>query len=43
MAGTDAEPRYESEITEIYDIHGLKDFASETLVRKKLFKTEQIW
>lgn len=43
MAGTDAEPRYESETTKVYDIHALKDFASEKLVRKKLFKTEQIW
>ena len=43
MAGTDAEPRYESETTQIYDIHALKNFASEKQVRKKLFKTEQIW
>lgn len=43
MAGTDASPRYESETTQIYDINGLKEFAPEKLVRKKLFKTEQLW
>ena len=43
MAGTDAAPRYESDTTKIYDINALKEFASEKQVRKKLFKTEQLW
>ncbi len=43
MAGTDASPRYESDTTKIFDINALKEFASEKQVRKKLFKTEQLW
>lgn len=43
MAGTDASPRYESDTTQIYDINELKEFSSEKQVRKKLFKTEQLW
>ncbi len=43
MAGTDASPKYASQTTQIYDINELKEFGSEKLVRKKLFKTEQLW
>ena len=43
MAGTDATPKYESETTQIYDIHELKEFTTEKQIRKKLFKTEQLW
>jgi len=43
MAGTDATPRHDSGTTQIYNIHELKEFGEDKLVRKKLFKTEQLW
>lgn len=43
MAGSDAEPRYKSALTEVYNIHELKEFGADKLVRKKLFKTGQLW
>lgn len=43
MAGRDATPTATAGVAEIYDIHQIKDFGSEKLVRKKLFKTKQLW
>ena len=43
MAGTDAQPTAETHNAQVYDLHQLKEFGSEKLVRKKLFKSKQLW
>lgn len=43
MAGTDVAPTNEITHAQVFDLHKLKDFANEKLVRKKLFKTRQLW
>ena len=43
MAGTDAAPTNEITHARVYDLHQLKSFADEKLVRKNLFKTRQLW
>ena len=43
MAGTDAIPAYCSDLVQLFDINTQKDFSPEKQVRKKLFKTEQLW
>ena len=30
-------------VAEVFDLHGLKDFAPDKRVRKMLFKTDQLW
>jgi quercetin dioxygenase-like cupin family protein len=30
-------------VTQVFDLHALKDFASDKRVRKMLFKTDQLW
>jgi quercetin dioxygenase-like cupin family protein len=30
-------------VTQVFDLHALKDFAPDKRVRKLLFKTEQLW
>ena len=30
-------------VAQVFDLHALKDFASDKRVRKMLFKTEQLW
>lgn len=39
----DAEPKQEIGVTQIYDIMELKEFGPDNLIRKKMFKTEQLW
>ena len=43
MAGTDAAPTNEITHALVFDLHQVKDFAGEKLIRKKLFKTRQLW
>jgi quercetin dioxygenase-like cupin family protein len=43
MAGTDAVPTAETHNAQVFDLHRIKDFAPEKRVRKKLFKTRQLW
>ena len=43
MAGTDAAPTSKITHAQVFDLHQVKDFAGEKLVRKKLFKTRQLW
>ena len=43
MAGTDAAPTDEITHAQVFDLHQIKGFAGEKLVRKKLFKTRQLW
>ena len=30
-------------VAQVFDLHALKDFASDKRVRKMLFKTDQLW
>ena len=30
-------------VAQVFDLHGLKEFASDRRVRKMLFKTDQLW
>lgn len=43
MAGSDAYPTYETGNSQVFEIHKLKEFDADKRVRKKLFKTEQLW
>jgi len=43
MAGRDAVPTTTAGVAEVYDLHEIKDFGADKLVRKKLFKTKQLW
>lgn len=43
MAGKTATPTTEYEQAQVYDLHQIKEFTDEKLVRIKLFKTKQLW
>ena len=43
MAGTDATPTAEYNNAQVYDLHQIKDFNEEDRIRKKLFKSPQLW
>lgn len=43
MADTESISEMRSEYAQVFDINTLKDFNQEKRVRKKLFKTEQLW
>ena len=43
MAGTDATPTRVMKNAEVFEIHQIKEFNSADRVRKKLFKTDQLW
>ncbi|MBI2970180.1 MAG: cupin domain-containing protein [Gammaproteobacteria bacterium] len=43
MAGTDATPTAVTHNAQVYDLHEIKEFGADKLVRKKLFKTRQLW
>ena len=40
---TNAEPTSTIGVAQVYELHRLKQFDPEKRVRKKLFKTEQLW
>ena len=39
----EAEPTSVSTHAELFDLHQLKEFSSDDLIRKKLFKSSQLW
>lgn len=43
MAGTDATPTRELHAGQVFELHKVKEFAPTERVRKKLFKTGQLW
>lgn len=43
MTNTDPTPEFSSEVAQVFNINKLKDFNREKRIRKKLFKTEQLW
>ena len=43
MAGTDAIPTRELHAGQVFELHKLKEFTPTERVRKKLFKTGQLW
>ena len=43
MAGTDAIPTRELRAGQVFELHKLKEFTPAERVRKKLFKTGQLW
>jgi mannose-6-phosphate isomerase-like protein (cupin superfamily) len=43
MSDTDAEPTLRTSTARAYDLHVLAEFTREKRVRKKLFKTDQLW
>jgi quercetin dioxygenase-like cupin family protein len=43
MAGTDATPTYETSTAQVFELHRIKEFEPAQRVRKKLFKTGQLW
>ena len=43
MTDTDAKSESSPETVQVFNINTLKDFSQEKRVRKKLFKTEQLW
>ena len=40
---SNAEPTSTTAVAQVYELHQLKEFDLEKRVRKKLFKTEQLW
>ncbi|MCC7413714.1 MAG: cupin domain-containing protein [Gammaproteobacteria bacterium] len=43
MADSDAQPTWQSDVAQVYDLHLIKAFATDRRVRRKLFKTGQLW
>ena len=43
MTDTDTKSESSPETVQVFNINTLKDFSQEKRVRKKLFKTEQLW
>ena len=43
MSDTDTKPGVSLDSVQVFNINTLKDFNSDKRVRKKLFKTEQLW
>jgi len=43
MSDTITDTEFNSETVQVFNIHALKEFSREKRVRKKLFKTEQLW
>jgi quercetin dioxygenase-like cupin family protein len=43
MAGTEAQPTAQTHNAQVWDLHRLKEFAPDRRVRKKLFKSQQLW
>lgn len=43
MHDSDAVPTCTTEVARAFDLHRIKEFAAEGRVRKKLFKTAQLW
>ena len=43
MTDTDSKSEFQSEAVQVFNINTLKEFSQEKRIRKKLFKTEQLW